>query len=237
MSSLPLTGAGPSAGGWSPSDVSNLEVWLDAGTITGLSDGDAVTTWTDLSGNSNSPTQATASKKPLYKTSIINGLPVVRGDGSDDYLQVTFGAALSQPNTVFVVCKFVNLGTGDYRFVFDGIGVTRHAIYRKNQAAHTWWYYAGTERDSGDVADTSAHILVAVFNGASSSLRLDGAEIVATDPGSQTLGGITLFNDQSFALPGNIDIAECGVYDAGLSAGNIGLLETYLSTKYGVSLP
>ena len=236
MPSLPLTGAGPSAAGWTPADIADLKVWLDAGTITGLSDGDAVTTWTDLSGNSNSPTQATAGKRPLYKTSIINSLPVVRGDGSDDYLAKTFGSALSQPNTVFIVCKWIALGTGDYRFVCDAPTGTRHALYRKPAASSKWGFYAGSLGDTDDAVDTSAHYLVAVFNGASSSLRLDGVEIDTSNIGTQTMGGAILFTAD--ALTGtycsNVDIAEYGVYDAGLSAGNIGLLETYLSAKYGI---
>jgi hypothetical protein len=69
-----------------PSDLSGLRLWLKADALTGLADGDPVTTWTDSSGNAFNPAQATTAKKPLYKTSILNGLPIVRFDGIDDVL-------------------------------------------------------------------------------------------------------------------------------------------------------
>ena len=74
---------------FSPRDVSNLILWLDASAITGLNNNDPVATWSDRSGNGNDATQATATNRPLYKTNIVNGKPVVRFDGVDNYL--TFG--------------------------------------------------------------------------------------------------------------------------------------------------
>jgi hypothetical protein len=59
------------------------DLWLKADSL-GLSDGDAVGTWTDSSGNGYDATQATGSAKPTYKTNItLAGKPVVRFDGGD----------------------------------------------------------------------------------------------------------------------------------------------------------
>lgn len=66
-------------------EITDLKAWYKADEIGGLSDGDPVTTWSDSSGNSVDLSQ-TGSARPTYKTSIINGLPVVRFDGSDDLL-------------------------------------------------------------------------------------------------------------------------------------------------------
>lgn len=81
-------GFGQRVGGVSflPTDIADLRVWLKAGRITGLNDGDAVATWSDLSGNGNDATQATGAKQPLYQTNIVNGEPIVRGDGVNDIL-------------------------------------------------------------------------------------------------------------------------------------------------------
>lgn len=62
--------------------TTNLEAQWDARDITGLSDGDSVTTWTDSSAAGNDMTQATGSKKPVYKTNIIGSNPVVRFQGN-----------------------------------------------------------------------------------------------------------------------------------------------------------
>jgi hypothetical protein len=59
---------------------------LDARYITGLNNNDAVTTWSDRSGNAYDPTQSSSTLKPLYKTGQINGNPVVTFDGSNDHM-------------------------------------------------------------------------------------------------------------------------------------------------------
>lgn len=60
---------------------------LDARRVTGLSDGDPVSTWSDVSGNSRHGTNSLTAR-PTYKTKIQGGQPVIRFDGSNDYLNV-----------------------------------------------------------------------------------------------------------------------------------------------------
>src|SRR5262245_37132262 len=88
---------------FTPADVSGLVVWLRADAL-GLNDGDPVGTWTDGSGNGRDLTQATAAKKPTYKTNIVNGKPVVRFDGVDDRLKAA-GFTWNQPEHVLAVLK------------------------------------------------------------------------------------------------------------------------------------
>lgn len=81
---------------FSPDQVAGLALWLkaDAGTSTTV-DGAAVSQWDDQSGNARHVTQATGANQPVYKTAIVNGKPVVRFDGANDFLQASF--TLSQP--------------------------------------------------------------------------------------------------------------------------------------------
>ena len=72
-----------------PSDLLSLLAWYDADSITGLSDGDRIGTWFDRTANSFDATQAISdSLKPLFKTNILNGKPIVRADGIDDFLTI-----------------------------------------------------------------------------------------------------------------------------------------------------
>lgn len=69
--------------GFSPASIPGLALWLDASQLTGLSDGDPVQTWPDLSGHSNDATQATLSMRPTYSAQSFRG---VLFDGVDDQL-------------------------------------------------------------------------------------------------------------------------------------------------------
>jgi hypothetical protein len=61
---------------------------LDARFISGLSDADPVSTWSDRSRNAANATQ-TGAERPEYKTAIQGGQPVVRFDGTDDFFPMT----------------------------------------------------------------------------------------------------------------------------------------------------
>jgi hypothetical protein len=61
---------------------------LDARFITGLSDGNAVSTWSDRSRNAADATQ-TGANRPEYKEAIQGGQPVVRFDGTNDFFPMT----------------------------------------------------------------------------------------------------------------------------------------------------
>ena len=75
---------------------------FDSRFLSGFSDGSAVDTWTDLSSNSRNATQATSANRPVYKTSIQGGNPVVRFDGSNDILQTSAFANPSQISAIKV---------------------------------------------------------------------------------------------------------------------------------------
>lgn len=73
----------PSGGGaFSPTDVPNMLLWLDASQMTGLNDGDLVTSMTDFSGNGFHAQFGSDGSRPTFETGELNGLPVFRFNGS-----------------------------------------------------------------------------------------------------------------------------------------------------------
>lgn len=80
-----LTQTGPGGVG---NNASN-RIWLQSDKILSLNDNDPVVTWSDYSGNGNDVTQPNASFRPIYKTNILNGKPVIRFSGSNDRLRKT----------------------------------------------------------------------------------------------------------------------------------------------------
>ena len=76
-------------------------VWLDANRLS-LPDNSAISSWTDFSGNNNHAIQASSSRQPLFKTSLINGISAVDFDGSNDFLQFSSHITTDQ-TSVFTV--------------------------------------------------------------------------------------------------------------------------------------
>jgi len=96
-----------------PFNKSDLMLWLRADSNL-ISVGKNVDIWNDCSGNKNNIIQTSTSSQPLYTSNILNGLPIVRFDGSNDYL---FGGDICNISplgiSIFIVGK-CNTSTGTY---------------------------------------------------------------------------------------------------------------------------
>lgn len=97
-----LVGSSP---GFSPLDISGLALWLRADSIN-LSDGDAVNFWADQSGLGRHMEQATAAQRPTFRANVINNLPVVQFDGSDDRLLRSSPFLVGSSGSLFAVVRF-----------------------------------------------------------------------------------------------------------------------------------
>lgn len=75
---------------------------LDSRFISGLSDGDPVSTWSDRSGSGNNATQ-TGTARPTFETAEQGGQPVIRFDGSNDYLNAGDVCDL-RTNSLVMIC-------------------------------------------------------------------------------------------------------------------------------------
>ena len=108
---------------FAPSDITGLQLWLDASDDQTLYDATtggslvaadgSVARWEDKSGNDYHMTQATAGSRPARKTAIQGGLDVLRFDGSVDFMSVpsstaTFKFFHAAQATIFVVFSTSN---------------------------------------------------------------------------------------------------------------------------------
>jgi len=102
-------------GGFSPASLPNLLAWWEADSFS-LADGTAIggvgNEWLDQSGGGNSLTQSTAGARPVFKTGIVNGKPVIRFDGTDDFLSMTSALTLGTAWTYMVVLSKATTGGG-----------------------------------------------------------------------------------------------------------------------------
>jgi hypothetical protein len=217
-----------------PTDIAGLTAWYkaDAGTSS-VVDNTAISQWDDQSGNADHATQATGAAQPTYQTNELNGEPIVRFDGTDDFMDAS-GVSESQPNTIFLVAKSATGSSS--RTALDGIS-SRQAIY---QAGDTITVYAGTAESSMGTSwgTTNFHVVTLVFNGASSSGRVDGAAVTLSpaNPGANALTGLRIGAFTADAARWSGDIAEIIVYSGALSTDDQEWVEQYIFDKYGVGI-
>lgn len=99
-------------------DVTNLQLWLAADAISGLSNGDMLTTWPDSTVNQRNATQTDSAQKPSFNTNQINGLPAV-SFGSGDRMAVAHHADLDCTNGLSIYLVYAPVSTAAYSGYLD----------------------------------------------------------------------------------------------------------------------
>lgn len=219
---------------FAPSDISGLKIWLkaDAG-LSGLSDNDPVSTWADQSGTSHDFT-GSSTTRPLYKTGIQNGLPGVKFDGSDDYLDGgNLDSVFPSAASVFIVYKVLS---SDNQWVLI-----------RNTSNDSWWDFSGAgylgsfrltrvETYPSSVPNTGTHSYFLKSSSSTYRAAIDGvlatAQSASFDEGSGMfyLGGLGP-GDGSRNFTGYI--FEVIVYDSAISDADLANLESYAEAKWG----
>lgn len=113
---------------------------------TGLSDGDAVATLEDLSGNNRDATQGTSAMQPIYLDSVANGKPALRFDGFDDYLDISSDGAMPSGDTdmtAYTVMRKPYLSEG-YSW-WAGVTGTRTANGFYHNGVYGSWIWWGSD--------------------------------------------------------------------------------------------
>lgn len=85
---------------FSPTDIAGLKLWLKADAGVTLN-GSTVSQWDDQSGNGNHASQSTASYQPTFVANQLNGKPVLRFDGSNDFLN---GILIESSTKIAIFC-------------------------------------------------------------------------------------------------------------------------------------
>jgi len=223
-----------SASAFSPLSIAGLQLWLKADAITGLVDSDPVTTWSDSSGNGNDATQATASRKPTYKTAIQNGKPVVRVDGVDDWMDVSSLSIAGGSYSVFcvfsssdVVGKYL-LDSSTGRFVFRPVG---------DIAGGIGWYDEGWKFVSDSFTPAFQILTWVLRAGELGEVFRNDVSLGTATYAQAGIGGVTRIMASSDALSTShltADIAEILLYNSALSTANRQSVENYLNSKWAI---
>lgn len=211
-----------------PSTVSGIQIWLKADSLS-LNDGDAVSTWTDSSTNGNDFT-GTTTTRPIYKTGIVNGKPILRFDGTDDILTATSSATY---RTIFAVGKYTAGATFvDYNglianastHMINGYAATTNIV--TGVASMTAAWRNGQARTTADVYGNVGFDFYPI-----NSEFWCGTFQLASNTTMTALLGRTAGAGRFWGG----DIAEVLAYNAVLSSTDRANIETYLVNKYALT--
>lgn len=231
----------------SPGGVSSgLVSWFnaDAGTST-TTNGAAIASWIDQSGVANA-TQATASAQPFYYSNIINGHPAVRTT-TGRYFNVNYAAINNVNYTVLTVTRRLAGGsfnhimgiqgtTAGYSYFslgYSGASLIRHVEYGNFINLGCEAYNATTEVPailSCQFDDAIGKQVWRIRDGIkTSSSGTNKSHYAITNNGFIGRGG------EGYGFNGYI--AEVIVYNRPLTTNEKIKINTYLSVKYGLSVP
>lgn len=216
-----------------PAAIPGLVVWLDAAAITGLADTDPVTSWENLA-ETESFTQANAGNQPTYRTGLLNGLPGVRFDGSDD-LDGSISRLL-KPSTIFAVVTPTNVAGND---VFVGNVSGNNSLNVRFSSNRITLVDEGTANIASSDSDLTNGVPVVVdasysvtgeylfgLNGVDDGSGINNRGL---NPAVVCIGARDSGNEDF-----NGDIHEILIYNLVLSSNDRQFVRNYLRIKWGI---
>lgn len=233
--------APPAVPTFDPRVFSGLTAWWEADLLTGLVDGSAIDSWYDYSGHARH-LAATGTARPLYKTGIINGKPVVRADGVDDIL-VPAGSipmsALYSPTDYTYICvlrSIVNNTNAGAAYDNDAAWADSSGwIGLHLKSAGTIHAYDDAASPSVAKTDGTA-LLVAVRHGSGTVgiSKNGGAETTGAQGTSTLTGQFRMFGGQGSANLWNGDVAALLMWNRRLTDTELAEAVGAYRTKYGL---
>ncbi|MDY0188132.1 MAG: hypothetical protein RBR16_09435 [Syntrophus sp. (in: bacteria)] len=242
---LTVTVSGASGIAWTPSDITTAQ-WLDAadGSTIVFSTGSYVQTWQDKSGNSRHMTQTGGdSLRPILVQNALNSLPVLRFDGSNDWLSTSALWSGNQDGAAFVV--YTPRSTTTLNSLFgQAANTSTSATWRllavRGNTGSGDPYFNGY--GSGDITENNTPTLttkIAVWThiaGVTSLYRnsaLVGSKTQTLNTltgGGCVIGRRGFYNDQFL----NGDIAEIVAFTSAITNETMQKIEGYLAHKWGL---
>ncbi len=220
------------AGALSNDYLVGLTSWYDASdSLTPAINGATLTGWNDKGSNLNHCT--TVIGTPQYMTGIQNSLPAAYFNGSE----MIYGANqadVAQPHTQYLVFKPTGWSTGIMQKVINMYNSSPQI--NKTASATTIEIYAGATVVGESLSNNVTTMVTAIFNGASSSIQVNG-----NTPNTGNAGTNTNSNSPQIGASDNVPnypytgyIMEWRVYTGVHTSAQQAVIRNYLNTKWAV---
>jgi len=220
--------------------TNGLKTWLkaDAGAVADA--GNLVSVWGDQSGAGNNATQATAANQPALAANVWTGMPVVRFDGSNDYLTLPTSSALGIQNSDYELFVVARSSSGNTQFLVGGAiteyelhlnGSTQGARFIPNSPWSTQATDIGTNLQ---YTNGRFHVFDPRVDGGTSYFRVDGIQSLDTATNARSAVDAALRlgirSDNGYPLAG--DIAEVILYNRALTPQERNQVTAYLQDRW-----
>jgi hypothetical protein len=214
----------------SPGRVPGLVLWARSDVGVTADGNGRVSTWRDVSGWANDLQQSSEAARPTFVPDAQAGLPVVRFDGTDDWL--LFKSRLTNIRTAFWVVREEVTAPDGYRFLL-GDQIANGATYNfhsgdKHQIWSSSWASAfvlnGETRVNGIVKDGRA------------TVRPTSLSVVSLVTTGNVIAD-SFSKDRTNFRGWWGDLAELIIYDRPLTNDERLMVEAYLAFKYGLFVP
>lgn len=233
------------ATGFNPKKIAGLALWLDASDLSTITVDQGASEWRDKSGvGSKKFVQTDGNNQPATGTETMNGLNVLRFDGSNDQMTATdpflSGSGNGLPVSLFIVQRIMaatNFGMtyatgGGFEFRQNS---TTGAMQVNSDAATTVHTFTGSS------VNVDQLVTLIFPSGATNNLFYERGTLQSLSgsaqgkPGTATMTH-TIGRRTGGALPANVRIAEIIAYQALLSDAQRQAVERYLGRKWGITV-
>ena len=241
---------------WTPSNVSTV-AWLDAAASASLTaSSGTVSAWANRTGGSVTASQASSASRPTVVANAMNGNPVLRFDGSNDFLATGNLFSGSSDWSVFSVTRLsggLNTnGRAAYTITAGGMVNGYTVLLARSDITNTLRTTTRANTDNLDSTSSSPSSSYSVGQTMVAGAQRSGTQALASWNGSTSGASVTLqtnfsagsmlevgryYGDSLYSWQG--DVAEIVVTNTFLSVADRQRLEGYLAWKWGTvaSLP
>ncbi len=210
-------------------------------------EGTQISAWYDINPQKqikNNATQSSSSRRPIFRDNVVNGLPALRFDGSNDYFDFDGSSLLNTNYTIFAVSQ--RRSGSDWNFFISGSSCTPSAAdnlmvgYMSSYAlqSHCGGGRGDVHFDFSSYSAPVPHVFTAWFSqSVGKKLRINGV----TPRANSDKTPVTSFAGSSIGKYVNLyyysgDISEIIIFNRDLNNEERLAVEKYLSQKYAISM-
>jgi hypothetical protein len=198
----------------------------------GVSNG-FVTTWYDQSGNNRNAANSTATAQPQIVSNgsilLLNAIPVINFDGSNDLLGISNFIQDDNNIAIFSVQKVNNSGSGISMMILDG----SNAIYLPWNVGNQKWFYGNGDIFNQTTNQTNRRLFALFSNTTNATLNIDSVFKGSRSNQAYTYTGLHSIGSLLFGFYNNCSYQEIVIYKTNQTS-NVSGIEININNYFKV---